>query len=114
MCHKCGTKAKSIAIRVRKSGTNMSFNKHGKGLVMSIHPVIRNGKKKHVVKLRRPDGTQYSRTFKTHRDAKAYEASEIEARNKGIWIDSRRSAITFGALAELWLKQNPDKRQRTL
>ena len=49
---------------------------------MSIHEVIRNGKKKHVVKLRRPDGTQYSRTFKTHRDAKAYEAGEIEARNK--------------------------------
>ena len=95
MWHKCGTKDKSIAIRVRKSGTNTSINKHGKGLVMSIHEVIRNGKKKHVVKLRRPDGTQYSRTFKTHRDAKAFEASEIQARNKGVWIDSRRSAITF-------------------
>ena len=114
MWHKCGTEGKSIAIRPPKSGTNTSINKHGKGSVMSIHEVIRNGKKKHVVKLRRPDGTQYSRTFKSHRDAKAYEAEEIEARNKGIWIDRRRSAITFGALAELWLKQNPDKRQRTL
>ena len=81
---------------------------------MSIHEVIRNGKKKHVVKLRRPDGTQYSRTFRTHRDAKAFEASEIQAKNKGVWIDNRLSAITFGTLAELWLKQNPDKRQRSL
>jgi integrase len=67
-----------------------------------------------MVKLRRPDGTQYSKTFRTRNDAKAFEVNEQDARNKGTWINDRSASITFGVLVDMWFGQNTGKRQKSL
>lgn len=81
---------------------------------MSIHETKTKTGTKYQVKLRRPDGKQYSKTFSTKTQAKNYQTSELNAINTGTWIDNQRSSITFGLLAKQWLEQNTDKRIRTL
>ena len=81
---------------------------------MSIHKITTKSGTSYQVKLRRPDGKQYSKTFSTKTQATSYQTSELNALNTGTWIDNQRSAITFGLLAKQWLEQNPDKRRRTL
>ena len=68
------------------------------------------GKSRYEVRLRTPDGDERSRTFSTMREAKAYETSEINRRNRGEWIDPRRAATPFGLVAAEWLESNPAKR----
>ena len=65
------------------------------------------------VKLRTPGGKQYSRSFRTKREASAFEAAEVSARNKGTWIDSRGGDITFSDLATRWLAMGTSKRTKT-
>lgn len=81
---------------------------------MSIHKITRKHGVSYQVKLRRPDGTQYSKTFKTKREANAFETSEEHSKQKGTWIDLRASSQTFQDLADAWIAQNPQKRQRSL
>jgi len=81
---------------------------------MSIHKITRKHGVSYQVKLRRPDGTQYSKTFKTKREANAFETSEEHSKQKGTWIDLRASSQTFKDLADSWIAQNPQKRQRSL
>jgi integrase len=81
---------------------------------MSIHKI--NGKTgtRYQVKLRDPNGRQYSKTFKTRSEAKSYETSQNNSMQRGTWTDLRLSAVTFGQLADLWVNQNTQKRQRSL
>ena len=48
------------------------------------------------------------------KDAKAFEVNEQDSRNKGTWINDRNASITFGILVDMWLQQNPGKRQKSL
>ncbi len=66
------------------------------------------------VKLRRPDGTQYQKTFRTKKEAEQYEAMQVTAHAQGTWLDDRSSKVTFGEVAQKWLTSNPTKRQHTL
>jgi len=81
---------------------------------MSIHKTTSNAVSKYLVKLRRPDGTQYSKTFRTRKQAEAFQTSEKSAMNTNSWLDDRQAKTTFGMVAERWLGQNTAKRQRTL
>lgn len=80
---------------------------------MSIHRVETKTGTKYQVKLRRPDGTQYSRTFRTKREAVKFENTERVDRSRGSWIDDRRSKVTFDEYAQKWMDSNPGKRNRS-
>ena len=81
---------------------------------MSIHKRTTTKGTRYDVKLRRPDGTQYQKTFKTKKEAETFERDEQHAVQNGHWLDDRFATITFQELANRWLKSNPTKRQTTL
>ena len=59
--------------------------------------------RRYDVRLRRPDGTVYTRTFRTRKEAEAYDRSQRTARDRGTWADPKAGAITFATYAEEWL-----------
>lgn len=75
---------------------------------------VAGGKTVYDVRLRDPDGRAYKRTFRTKREAEAFEAAERTDRARGAWIDPRRAATTFAELAPRWLNGNPAKRPTSL
>jgi site-specific recombinase XerD len=78
---------------------------------MSIHKVARKSGTSYQVKLRTPEGKQYSRTFRTRKEAQQFQVSEIAAMSRGTWLNEQVCNITFQELAERWLKSNEAKRQ---
>lgn len=80
---------------------------------MSIHERKTKTGIRYDVKIRRPDGTPYQRTFHTKREATAYENRELADLSRGSWIDNRRNKVTFSEYAEIWLASDPTKRTRT-
>jgi site-specific recombinase XerD len=78
---------------------------------MSIHKRTAGNQNKYDVKLRRPDGTQYQKTFNTKKQAEAYEAQQLVEHNSGTWLDDRYTNITFEQMANRWLDSNNAKRQ---
>lgn len=60
------------------------------------------------VRLRDPRGREYSRSFRTRREATAYEAQQRADRSRGSWIDPRGGKLTLRAFAELWMEQKAD------
>jgi len=66
------------------------------------------------VRLRRPDGSSYKRTFRTRREADAFEARELADRSRGTWHDPTRAMVPFKDWAEQWLANSAGKRPRTL
>lgn len=62
------------------------------------------------VRLRGPDGREYSRTFRTRREAEAFQATERASRSRGGWVDPRRAETAFREVALTWLDSNPGKR----
>lgn len=80
---------------------------------MSIHERKTKKGTRYDVKIRRPDGTQYQKSFRTKREASAYENAERADINRGTWIDNRQSNMTFAQYAQIWLDSNPSKRSRT-
>jgi hypothetical protein len=73
----------------------------------------RDGRRVYDVRLRDPSGKEYSRTFLTKREAEAFEAAEITARNRGTWIDPRSANLTVSEVSRRWLETNPAKRTRS-
>jgi len=71
------------------------------------------GQVRYEVRLRALDGKERSRTFRSKRGAKDYEAAELAKRARGEWIDPRQSAIPFADVAAEWLEANPAKREST-
>lgn len=65
------------------------------------------------VRIRRPDGTVYNRTFKSKKDAERFERAEIAARDRGSWIDPTLASRRFADVAAEWLESNPGKREST-
>jgi integrase len=81
---------------------------------MSIHKIKAKSGFRYRVKLRRPDGTQFSKTFRTKSEAKVFETDQINALHRGSWIDVRQGQVTFEVLASRWVQESTNKRQRTL
>ncbi len=54
------------------------------------------------VRLRRPDGREYSKTFRTKRAAEEYEAQQIVERSRGQWVDPTTGRVTFAEWVEEW------------
>ena len=78
---------------------------------MSVHlRWTKNGTRRYDVRLRDPSGNTYTRTFRTRREAEAFEADERASRRRGNWLDPRRSEEPLRAVAARWLDSNPAKR----
>lgn len=58
------------------------------------------------VRGRRPSGRQYSRTFRTKREAEAFEADQIASRARGTWVDPTAGQILFKDWAREWFGSN--------
>ena len=61
------------------------------------------------VRLRRPDGTAYKRTFRTKREAEQYEASQRTERAHGTWIDPAGATMCLAEWAQHWLETDAAK-----
>ncbi len=67
------------------------------------------GERRYEVRLRDPDGREYSRTFRTRKEAERFEHAERAAQARGEWINPRTTEMTVAAWAEEWLASNPAK-----
>lgn len=82
---------------------------------MSIHKrKVAGGGVRYDVKLRDPNGRMYQQTFRTKKEAEAYQASELADRARGRWIDPRGGDTLFGTFATDWLASDPGKRPSSL
>jgi integrase len=70
----------------------------------------RDGRTVYEVRLRGPEGTEYSRTFETRKAAEAYQTEQRAQRARGGWVDPRRAEVAFGEVARSWLVSDPTKR----
>jgi integrase len=70
----------------------------------------RDGRRVYEVRLRDPQGREYSRTFETKKAAQDFEAEDRIARRRGSWVDPRHGDLTFEEVARRWLQANPAKR----
>jgi hypothetical protein len=61
------------------------------------------------VRLRGPDGREVSRTFRTEREARLFEAEERSAMQRGGWVDPRSASTPFAEIAAQWIDSNPSK-----
>jgi len=77
---------------------------------MSIHKRDTTRGTRYDVKLRAPDGRMYQRSFRTKREAEAYQANELSDRARGKWLDPRGGLTPFAEWAAEWLVSNPGKR----
>ncbi|MHB1534023.1 MAG: tyrosine-type recombinase/integrase [Acidimicrobiales bacterium] len=74
---------------------------------------LKNGRTAYDVKLRTPDGRQYGHSFRTRKEAVAFQVQERAAQMQGSWVDPRAGRLTLGAYAERWLAQRVGLRPRT-
>lgn len=75
---------------------------------------LKGGKTAYDVMLRRPDGTQYQRTFHSKREAERWEAQEKADQSRNQWVDPTAGRILFRDYAEEWLRNRPRLRPRTV
>jgi len=80
---------------------------------VSIHKRDTSRGTRYDVRLRDAQGKTYNRTFRTRREAEAFERAELSARDRGDWIDPRARARTFEEVAVEWMASNPAKRPST-
>ena len=72
---------------------------------MSITPrQTKAGERRYDVRLRRGDGSVYTRSFRTRREAESYERAELAAKERGTWTDPRAGRITLADYARQWLE----------
>jgi integrase len=82
----------------------------------SIHKISRKtkGRYSYLVRYRRPDHTQGSRTFKRRVDAERF-ASTVEAdKSRGEYIDPRSGRVSVADWAASWLETKARKAPKTL
>ncbi len=73
---------------------------------MSIHSKrLKNGRTTYEVKLRAPGGRQYSRTFRTRKEAEAFQVQERASQVHGTWIDPGAGSVSFAQYAAQWLDE---------
>ena len=69
---------------------------------MSIHRRETKKGVRYDVRIRRPDGMQVKKTFRTKRDAQRFEAKQFADREQGTWIDPHAGRITFAEWSDEW------------
>ena len=74
----------------------------------------KGGKTSYQVRLRRPDGSWYSKTFWTKREAEAYVNAERTSHSEGSWIDPQAGSASLRDYAVEWLRLRPSLRPRTI
>jgi integrase len=74
----------------------------------------KQGKVRYEVRLRTASGREYSRTFRTRKEAERFEATEVADRARGTWIDPRRAETRFARVAADWLTSHPSKKESSL
>ncbi len=73
---------------------------------MSIHiKSLTNGRPIYEVKLRTPEGRQHSRSFRTRKQAEAFQVTERAAQLRGTWIDPKAGRVRFDDYAATWVDQ---------
>ncbi|MBW3536185.1 MAG: site-specific integrase [Actinobacteria bacterium] len=77
---------------------------------MSIHKRETTKGTRYDVKLRDPHGRMYQRSFRTKREAEAWQANELSDRTRGMWVDPRGGLTPVSEWASEWLISNPAKR----
>ena len=74
---------------------------------------LKNGMTVYDVRLRTLQGKQYEKTFRTRKEADAFEAEERTAKLQGTSIDPHGGQVRFGQYADLWMMHRPSLRPRT-
>ena len=69
--------------------------------IMSVHRRATSRGARYDVRLRSPDGRNYKRTFRSRREADAYEARELADRSRGAWIDPEAVCDDVRGLGEV-------------
>jgi integrase len=77
-------------------------------------PELKSGLVVYDVHLRKPNGVQYKRTFRSREDAEVFEATERVSRSQGSWIDPAGGNTRLDQYASEWLALRVDLRPRTL
>ena len=77
---------------------------------MSIEArATRSGGRRYEVRLRDPGGKEYSRSFRTRKEAERFEATQRADRARGTWLNPRAGDTRFEAWAREWLASDPGK-----
>ena len=77
---------------------------------MSIETrTTRRGERRYEVRLRDLSGREYSKTFRTKREAEHFEDTQRADRARGAWLDPRSGETPFGDWAAEWLASDPAK-----
>lgn len=58
------------------------------------------------VRLRRPDGKGYSRTFRTRAEAERFQATELADRARGSWLDPAAGQALLAVWADEWYRSS--------
>src|SRR5579884_2195535 len=75
---------------------------------------LSTGKTVYDVRLRPPGGgKEYSKTFRTRKEAERYQAAELVDKARGAWIDPRKGRITLADYCASWMGQRHDLRSST-
>ena len=72
------------------------------------------GERRYEVRLRDSRRKEYSRTFRTRKEAERFQNTEMADRVRGSWIDPRRASTRFADVAGEWLDSHPTKKDSTL
>ncbi len=82
---------------------------------VSIHPRrLRSGRVSYDVKLRGPNGRQYTRTFRTRKEAENFQLQQRASLLDHSWIDPAAGNLSLGDYAAEWLACRPLLRPRTI
>jgi integrase len=77
---------------------------------MSIDIIFtKGGQRRYEVRPRDPAGKEYSRRFRTKKEAENFEATERADQSRGSWLDPRDGDVLFSKWAVDWLASNPAK-----
>jgi len=80
-------------------------------VAIEVRPTSRGPRYK--VRLRRPDGSEYARTFRTRKEAAAFQAAEQADQARGHWTDPTAGREALGAYADRWLTARVNLKPRT-
>lgn len=81
---------------------------------MSVHRRAGARGNRYDVRFRTPDGAHRKRTFRTRREADAFDAQQRADMSRGSWLDPRDAERCFGEVAGAWLDRDVAKRSSTL
>ena len=75
---------------------------------------LQSGRPSYEVRLRAPDGRQYTKSFRTRKDAEDYISRERAGQLAGTWIDPSAGRVLLEEFAAKWVELRPALRPRTL